>query len=74
MKDFTIINREKHETDFLPADSVVMFETMSASDLLGYDEELLDSKDLRSYDSLIVFYLNDGTYKYYKSSCQFIMR
>lgn len=74
MKDFTIINRENHETDFLPIESVVTIDHMSASDFYGYDEEKLDNIGYNSYSPIMVFYLNDGTTKVYPTSCQIIIR
>lgn len=74
MASMAIVNRAKHTTDFIPLDTVLLLETVSATDYYGYDTELLDSMDLQTYSQIYVFYLTDGTTKVFDGICQIYIK
>lgn len=74
MQEFIVIHNSRRDVMAIPAADVCMIDRMSASDLYGYDEEKLDAMDLRPYDTLTVFYMQDGSTRTISTDCQIICR
>lgn len=72
MNTLVIVNKEKLQSNSIPAENVALMYYTSASDLYGYDEEKLDSMGYETYTKLVVFMLKDGSTEIYNADCEIL--
>lgn len=74
MGQFIVIYDNGKGVMTVDATQVTMINRMSAGDFYSYNEEEMDAADVRSYDTMTIFHMKDGTTRTVTTDCQIVCK